>query len=120
MDMWLLYHIRIRNGIKGVGFNEGTPFGQHVLYDWWKKACGNIGILDVDMYGGTRHSSARALRAKFSPEQIKRATMHSTSKAFERYFKVESDEVRTIYESGNALVIKNGPSEKYKLLNIQG
>ncbi len=56
-----------------------------------------MGIADVDLYGGTRHSSARALRKHFSPEQIKRATMHSTNKAFERYFQIESDDVRMIY-----------------------
>ena len=32
-----------------------------------------------------------------SPEEIKRATMHSTNKAFERYFQIEADDLRTIY-----------------------
>lgn len=96
--------VRFFRHVKGSGFKEGTPFGQHVLANWWKKACANLGVVGVDMYGGTRHSSARALRARFSPEQIKRATMHSTSKAFERYFRVESDEVRNIYETGNELL----------------
>ncbi|MGD9950751.1 MAG: hypothetical protein AB7U29_20105 [Desulfobulbus sp.] len=36
----------------------GAPFGDHFLYDWWKRACKNLGIEDVDLYGGTRHSSA--------------------------------------------------------------
>jgi len=51
----------------------------------------------VDLYGGTRHSSAKALRHFCSPEEIKRATMHSTNKAFEQYFQMESDDLRTIY-----------------------
>ena len=79
-------------------------------------------MVDVDLYGGTRHSSARALRDRFSPEQIRRATMHSTSKAFERYFRVEGDEVRSIYEAGSTgkeLVTKFGQSEKSNLLNIK-
>ncbi len=34
---------------------------------------------NFDMYGGTRHSSALALTEHFSPEQIRRGTMHSTN-----------------------------------------
>lgn len=51
----------------------------------------------MDLYGGTRHSSAKALRHFCSPEEIKRATMHSTNKAFERYFNIESEDLRNIY-----------------------
>jgi hypothetical protein len=36
----------------------------------------------------------RALHNRFSPEEIKRTTMHSTNKAFECYFEMESDKVR--------------------------
>jgi hypothetical protein len=61
------------------------------------KACKNLGIEGVDLYGGTRHSSARALRAYRTPEESKRATMHNTNKAFERYFAMESDDVRSRY-----------------------
>jgi hypothetical protein len=39
-----------------------------------------------------------ALRELATPEQIKRAMMTSTNKAFERYFRIESDEVRNVYE----------------------
>jgi len=41
--------------------------------------------------------AARALRRYRTPEEIKRATMHSTNKAFERYFQFESDDLRSIY-----------------------
>jgi hypothetical protein len=50
----------------------------------------------VDLYGGTRHSSAIALRKLRTPEEIKRATMNST-KAFERYFRIEAEDLRDIY-----------------------
>ncbi len=69
------------------------------IHDWWVKACLNLGITGVDLYGGTRHSSAKALRNEYSPEQIKKATMHSTNKAFERYFQIESNDLREMYES---------------------
>jgi uncharacterized protein Yka (UPF0111/DUF47 family) len=55
-------------------------------------------IEGVDLYGGTRHSSAIALRKYRTPEEIRRATMHSTNKAFERYFRIESDDLRDIYK----------------------
>jgi len=51
----------------------------------------------MDLYGGTRHSSATALREHFTPEQIKRATMHSTNQAFDRYFQTDGEELRKIY-----------------------
>jgi len=66
----------------------------------------NLGIVGVDLYGGTRHSSAGALRAYRTPEEIKRATMHSTDKAFERYFSMESDDLRSIYQDTTGKVIK--------------
>ena len=79
------------------GVKAGQPYGEKYLYKWWVKACANLGIEDVDMYGGTRHSSAVALREHFSPEQIKQGTMHQTNKAFERYFRIEANDVRNIY-----------------------
>lgn len=68
-----------------------------------EKSRDNIGIKGVDLYGGTRHSSAVALRKDFSPEQIKQGTMHQTNKAFERYFRIGADDIREIYKqsSGN-------------------
>jgi len=51
----------------------------------------------VDLYGGTRHSSARALRRHYSPEEIKRATTHATNQAFERCFQIEGEDLREIY-----------------------
>ncbi|MGV8081999.1 MAG: hypothetical protein AB2L22_18325 [Syntrophales bacterium] len=59
--------------------------------------CTSLGIKGVDLYGGTRHSPAKALRHFCSPEEIKRATMHSTNNAFERYFNIESEDLRIIY-----------------------
>ena len=90
-----LYFFRHSPGVKGA--RAGTRFGDKYLYKWWKRACDNLGIVGVDLYGGTRHSSARALREFRSPEEIKRATMHSTNKAFERYFQIGLDDIRSIY-----------------------
>jgi integrase len=92
-EMPFFRHVK---GIKGCA--ENKPFGEKYFYKWWVKACANLGIEGVDLYGGTRHSSAIALRKYRTPEEIKRATMHSTNKAFERYFRIESDDLRGIYE----------------------
>jgi hypothetical protein len=41
---------------------QGRPFGEKYWYKWWVKACASLGIKGVDLYGGTRHSSVRAMR----------------------------------------------------------
>ncbi len=84
--------------IKGIsGCRPGQPFGEKYLYKWWKRACKNLGIEGVDLYGGTRHSSATALKDKLTPEQIKAGTMHSTNKAFERYFQRNNQDAIDVY-----------------------
>ncbi|MBW6485019.1 MAG: hypothetical protein K0B01_02545 [Syntrophobacterales bacterium] len=111
---------------KGVcGATEGEAFGPRLLYKWWKIAGTNLDIGDVDLYGGTRHSSAKALRHAFSPDQIKRATMHSTNKAFERYFSMELDDVRNIYAGTKApdkadtnLTPKSGSTKKPNIIKL--
>lgn len=88
--------------------DNGKRFGENRFYKAWKRATTRLNVEGVDLYGGTRHSSARALREYFSPEQIKRATMHSTNAAFERYFTMEADDVRSIYQQ-SAKVINFDP-----------
>ena len=91
-----------RHTTKVAGVKAGDRFGERYFYKWWKKACKNLQIDNVDLYGGTRHSSATALRSYFSPEQIKRAgTMHSSNKAFERYFQFESEDAIKLYKKAS-------------------
>jgi integrase len=91
-----LYFFRHVKGISGV--KAGERFGDKYLYKWWKEACKNLKIEGVDLYGGTRHSTVRELRRYRTPEEIRLGSMHSTNKAFERYFQVEPDDLRKIYE----------------------
>jgi integrase len=86
-------------GVSGV--KPGQKFGAKSFYKWWKRACDNLDIVDVDLYGGSRHSSVVALREHATPEQIKRATMHTTSKAFDRYFQLSREELEEMYEKTN-------------------
>lgn len=80
------------------GTQKGTPYGEKYLYKWWKRASGNLGIHDVDLYGGTRHSTVQYLRDEgVSPEELRMASGHATSRAFTRYFGKSPDHLRKIY-----------------------
>lgn len=95
-----LYFFRHVSGISGV--EAGKRFGNRYLYKWWKKACENLGVDGVDLYGGTRHSTTTALREVYSPEQIRTSgTMHTTNKAFDRYLQINSNDSKKIYEAAN-------------------
>ncbi len=83
----------------GGGKFAGTPFGKHLVYDYWKKACKNVGVEGVDLYGGTRHSTARNLRRKGkSKDQVQEMTGHDTTAAFLRYFEDDMEFMRSQYE----------------------
>jgi integrase len=84
------------NGISGC--KAGKKFGAKYFYKWWKKACKNLGIENLDLYGGTRHSTATALGDYLSKEDIKAGTLHSTNKAFERYFQGEARKAKRVYQ----------------------
>jgi len=81
------------------GVAAGDRFGEKYFYKWWIQACNNLKIQGVDLYGGTRHSTVRALREYLTPDQIKRGTMHSTNKAFERYFQIEMEDALKVYRT---------------------
>ncbi|MEJ5241928.1 MAG: hypothetical protein WHS87_12085 [Anaerolineales bacterium] len=109
-ELHLFRHTKGNGGAK-----PGAAFGKDYLYRWWRKACSNLGVSGVSLYPGTRHSSAVALRKEHTPEEIKRASMHSTNKAFERYLQVQGDELRAIYSAtrpGAEVVQFPGLSEK--------
>jgi len=92
-DLYFFRHLKGNGAAR-----PGQRFGHDYLWKWWKKACSNLGIEGVDLYGGTRHSTVIYLRELgHSPEAVKRASMHSTNKAFERYLQVNASEVRSIY-----------------------
>jgi len=98
--------------VKGVsGVQAGRRFGEKYLYKWWKKACANLGIQGVDLYGGTRHSTTTALRRVATPEEIKNATFHSTNKAFERYFRIKAEDARSIYVKASGLTTNVNPEQ---------
>lgn len=91
-DLYFFRHTTGKGGVK-----KGDKFGQRYLYKWWKKACSNLGIEKVDLYGGTRHSTTIALTEYATPEEIRGATMHTTNRAFERYYRVQKTDLKQLY-----------------------
>ena len=78
-----LYFFRHVKAISGVA--AGVRFGQRQFRTWWNKACGNLNINNVDLYGGTKHSTVTALGKVLTPEQIQRGATGHASDAFKRY-----------------------------------
>lgn len=85
--------------VEGIsGTRENAPFGEKYLYKWVKRACANLGLEGLDLYGITRHSSVTALGEKYSPEEIKRkGSGTKTNKAFDRYFDTGDEQARALY-----------------------
>ena len=87
-----------RHMVKKSGVSVGTQYGPRYLKKWWDKACENLGIKGVDLYGGTKHSTTTALGDLLTPEQIKRGgTGSATNKAFERYFQPRRKNLPKLY-----------------------
>lgn len=103
-----LYFFRHGKGISNC--TPGQKFGPRYLYKWWKKACDNLGIKGVDLYGGTRHSTATALGKICTPEEVQDATGHA-SKAFQRYF--QNKQARALKVTQKIKELSNQP-----LINI--
>ena len=87
------------------------------LWKWWIKACDSLGVNDVDLYGGIRHSTVTALEEKLSPERIKTGTLHSTNKAFERYFQGEARNAKIAFET--AQILQKGKKPKSDMKEIR-
>ena len=86
-------HTKHTNSVK-----ENTPFGEGYLYEWWKRACKNLGIEGVDLYGGTKHSTVTDWKKKYSPEMIRRSgTGHKTNSAFDRYLEINDADSLALY-----------------------
>ncbi|MBI9074913.1 MAG: hypothetical protein JEZ02_05835 [Desulfatibacillum sp.] len=99
------------------GAKVGHGFGLRILYKWWKKACANLKIYDVDLYGGCRHSSVTAMGEHATPEDIKKATEHSTNTAFSRYFQPDMETKKEIFRLARGVKhVSNiyGPGQKTK------
>jgi hypothetical protein len=57
-----------------------------------------LNIEGVDLYGGTKHSTVKAMRKHFRPDEIKKGTGIISNLAFERYYQDEFEDEVKIYE----------------------
>jgi len=90
---------------KGVAPHQRHRFGKRCLYTWWQRACRDLELRHIDLYGGTRHSTVQWLRLQGrTPEEIKRATMHTTTKSFNRYFDMDLEDLRAINGTDTILI----------------
>ena len=94
-------YFRHTAGISGVA--PEAPFGERYFYKWWKKACKNLGIEDLDLYGGTRHTTTTELARSAGTDNAKKASGHDTNKAFDRYCQVQD---KTAFEMSKLIVKK--------------
>ena len=52
-----------------------------------------------------------------SPEQIKAGTMHSTNKAFERYFQGQADQSKAVFQAAKNLQHTYNQKNNQKVVN---
>ena len=109
---------KVSQGFSGQTFRlSKSQLGEpHIQFPLYHVSC--AGIKDVDLYGRTRHSTAKAMRLIHSPEQIKRATMHKTNNAFDRYFQIELEDFQGLYDMGTIRGQKKAPTSGYKILKL--
>ncbi|MCG8634909.1 MAG: hypothetical protein MI863_13830 [Desulfobacterales bacterium] len=112
-DMFFFRHITARPGVKA-----GTRFGQKQFRMWWNRACKNLGIEGVDLYGGTKHSTVTALGTVLTPEQIQRGATGHVSDAFKRYMLPDINEALTATRAVQK-VQSGGDKQVINLLGIK-
>ena len=76
-------------GIRGVQADD--PFGKGFLYKKFKRACRDIGIDDLDMYGGTRHTTITAIGRAAGKTAARKHSGHDTDAAFDRYCQIDDE-----------------------------
>lgn len=94
-EMFIFRHVK--------GYGSAKPhegFGKGYLNSVWKKACAELGIEGVPLYPGTKHSTVMDMRNEqgLSKSDCKEATGHASNKAFDRYYEVEDDALRSLYK----------------------
>lgn len=84
-----LTFFRHHGGVRSLKPN--TPFGPKYFKTWWDKACKELGVLGLDLYGGTRHTSTTEIARLAGTQNAREASAHETNKAFDRYCQFQSD-----------------------------
>lgn len=112
-DMFFFRHIKSKKGVQA-----GKQFGPKYFKVWWDKACKNVGIENVDLYGGTKHSTVTALGKVMTPEQIQRGVTGHASDAFKRYMLPDVNEAK-IGRQAVAKVRNQGAKHPLNISDLQ-
>lgn len=111
-----LPHISFFRHVEGLRGTKGnSPFGKSYLYNWWKKACQNLGVEGLDMYGGTRHTTTTELAREVGTDGARKATGHETNKAFDRYCQYQDD---TSFEMAK-IAIQKKRAKKAEIVDLK-
>ncbi len=92
-----------------------TGIGKDYLYRAWKKACKHFNIYDLDLYGGTRHSSTTEIAKLLGRKKAKEFSGHDTDQAFDRYCQIgEQDdfEITQIMAKARGKIVALKPRKK--------
>lgn len=84
-----LKFFRHHGGVSSVKVNQ--PFGPKYFKRHWDRACKDLGVLDLDLYGGTRHTSTTEIARRAGTANAREASAHETNKAFDRYCQFQND-----------------------------
>jgi len=84
-----LRFFRHHGGIQSCKKNQ--PFGEKYFKKWWDKACNDLGVKGLDLYGGTRHTSTTEIAKRAGTRNAREASAHETNRAFDRYCQFQND-----------------------------
>lgn len=107
-----LPHLRFfRHEEKEKGNNQfdyqGRGFGKDHLYRWWRRACKDLGLSGVDLYGGTRHSRTQYLALMGVPvKDIDMALGDTTTECARRYYTMPLERLKEIYGTGQVVEMR--------------
>ncbi|MCP4141927.1 MAG: hypothetical protein GY755_16905, partial [Chloroflexi bacterium] len=101
---------RHHGGIKSVKPNQ--VFGQKYFKKWWDKACHELGVIGLDLYGGTRHTTTTEIARQAGSDNARKASAHETNKAFDRYCQFQDD---TAFDMAKIIRKSRKKSTNFKL-----
>lgn len=91
------------------------PFGPKFLKTRWDAACHELGIHDLDLYGGTRHTTTTEIARRAGTDNARKASAHETNKAFDRYCQYQEDTAfemaQIVKGSGRVIPLKKKVNE---------
>jgi len=80
---------RHTGGVQGT--RPDQPFGEKYFYKCWAKACAKLGVPDVPLYPGTRHTTATEQARRFGHDAARSALGNTSNKSIERYIRVKQE-----------------------------